>query len=198
MISSISPFCGLANIDHIKYWRKIVEFKIRERFSLIWVIFQKCALKKVLRALRKALVVKKCLWALDWAEEILLSQLIQVEDSTFFVPPSFQSWNMLKQVLLINKIFLYRFTWGPLPGIICTFNAFLKTAATVPAIIFFDGMVISKYFLIFWLKNPYSFHDDFWNRFISIWTISFSHLSQFVADFMPGNRVFLVVSKNIL
>jgi len=104
---------------------------------------------------------------------------------------------MLKQVLFINKTFLYRFTWEPLPGSICTFNAYLKTAATIQAIIFFDGMVISKYFLIFWLKNPSSFPDDFWNRFISIWTISFSHLSQFVADFMPGNRVFLV-SSNII
>jgi hypothetical protein len=31
-----------------------------------------------------------------------------------------------------------------------------------------NGLVISRYACIFWLKNPAAFHDDFWVRFINI------------------------------
>jgi hypothetical protein len=87
----------------------------------------------------------------------------------------------------------FKFIWGPLPNSICTLNLYLKAAGTIQTFLFLDAIVISKYFLIFWLKNPFGCHDDFWNRFISIWIVVFSHLSQLVADFLPGKGFLLFV-----
>ena len=47
---------------------------------------------------------------------------------------------------------------------------------------------LSQYMCIFWLKDPASFHDDFWTLFIKIWIVGFSYISQFVFVYQPGKQ----------
>jgi hypothetical protein len=37
--------------------------------------------------------------------------------------------------------------------------------------IFLDAIIIVRYLLIFWIKNPENFKDDFWSHFVNIWTV---------------------------
>ncbi len=41
---------------------------------------------------------------------------------------------------------------------------------------------------IFWLKDPASFNDDFWNCFLNIWIAGFSCISQFIFVYLPGKQ----------
>jgi hypothetical protein len=41
-----------------------------------------------------------------------------------------------------------------------------------------NGLVISRYACVFWLKNPAAFHDDFWGRFINIWAYGLGFIPQ--------------------
>jgi hypothetical protein len=84
-------------------------------------------------------------------------------------------------------LFSNRFLYGPLPGPICSLVMYLKNVVAIQTMLFLDAILISKYFLIFQIKNPLGFCDDFWTRFISIWIVIGSHLLQFVGDFFPGN-----------
>jgi hypothetical protein len=65
-------------------------------------------------------------------------------------------------------------------------------------IMFLDAMVISKSLLIFYLKNPFSFKDDFWARFVTIWIVAFSFVSQIIADLVSSkNTSFFYICSGI-
>jgi hypothetical protein len=65
---------------------------------------------------------------------------------------------------------------------------YLKSVIMMQNILLLDGMIISKYVLIFCLKNPAGFQDDFWGRYLTIGIIMFSNITQVVADMMPGKN----------
>jgi formate/nitrite transporter FocA (FNT family) len=45
-----------------------------------------------------------------------------------------------------------------------------------------------KYIYIFWLKNPAAFNDDFWSKFIIIWTHIAAIVSSGVYHFLTNNQ----------
>jgi hypothetical protein len=57
---------------------------------------------------------------------------------------------------------------------------------TSQILLLFDGMIVTRYIFIFWIKNPSRFQDNFWNFFINLWVLGFSFVYQFSWTFLPG------------
>ena len=91
---------------------------------------------------------------------------------------SFNYFNNLYIIIII----------GPMPLYFCRFNMYLKAVIMMQNILFFDAMIISKYVLIFHVKNPAAFQDDFWSRFATIWIVIFSFVTQLVSDMIPSKN----------
>ena len=79
---------------------------------------------------------------------------------------------------IIQTIDTLRYMHGPLPEFICTAQITLKNSIYAQILLFLNGILISKYIFIFWLKNPAAFNDDFWSLFVNIWVVSFSILTH--------------------
>ena len=57
---------------------------------------------------------------------------------------------------------------------------------TTQAMIFLDGIMISRFMFIFVLRNPSAFQDDFWSLFGNIWILAFCWLGQIVSEVILG------------
>ena len=51
------------------------------------------------------------------------------------------------------------------------------------SLLLFDAILLSRYAMVIWLKNPAAVKDDFWSAFISQWTFCVSFLVNFVLFF---------------
>lgn len=69
---------------------------------------------------------------------------------------------------------------GPLPPYFCYIMCLIRPIIKTNALMFLNAIVVSKYIFIFWMKNPASIDDDFWSLFISLWSIGFSCIFNFV------------------
>jgi hypothetical protein len=100
-------------------------------------------------------------------------------------------WASIVQLPLITLSDLARFTFGPLPKQVCFMQVIFKHSLVTQSLIFIDAVMMAKYSLIFWTKNPSALKDDFWSRLIWIWICCFSFLINFtiffLAGFMPVN-----------
>ena len=54
------------------------------------------------------------------------------------------------------------------------------------AMLFLDGIMLSRFIFIFVLRNPSAFQDDFWSLFGNIWILSFSWIGQIVNEVILG------------
>jgi hypothetical protein len=100
--------------------------------------------------------------------------------------------DFLMNFFVCDVVDLMRYIYGPLSHNVCYFNLYVKNVSTILTIIFFNSILIFKYIFIFVLKNPLGFQDEFWTRFIYVWAITFTLLSQFVLDFIPGRALFTI------
>ena len=67
-----------------------------------------------------------------------------------------------------------------------SFQLIFKNSIISQTILLQIGVIISRYLSVFWLKNPAAFNDDFWCRFINIWILAASIISQLVLNNLPG------------
>jgi hypothetical protein len=74
---------------------------------------------------------------------------------------------------------IIRYLVGPLPAKFCFFQVIFKGATFTQILCYFDAIIVAKYALIFWTKNPASLNHDFWSRFISIWIYIVSLTTSF-------------------
>ncbi len=95
-------------------------------------------------------------------------------------------WTCIEFVVLVQTADLLRYFYGPLPENFCLIHLSFKNAVVVQVLLFLDSIVVARYFFVFRLKNPAGFQDEFWYRFVNIWVVGFSTLSQFVFVWMPG------------
>ena len=58
----------------------------------------------------------------------------------------------------------------------------------IASLLTMDSIMIIKNLFIFWLKNPASVNDDFWNVFLVQWIIGFSSIRQFTYMFWPERQ----------
>ncbi len=50
----------------------------------------------------------------------------------------------------------------------------VRSSVFIELLVFFDLITLTRYFYIFWLKNPAGFNDEFWANFFHIWVKMFS------------------------
>ena len=100
-------------------------------------------------------------------------------------------------VSFIWKIFIFYFLvirvcetllsiFGPFPEWFCFIHALHKAACPTAILLTIDAIMLTRYFLIFQLKNPGRVDDDFWCTFLSIWITGVSFAFHFVWFYLPG------------
>jgi hypothetical protein len=57
-----------------------------------------------------------------------------------------------------------RYTIGPLPVVWCRMKTLFEMSAITSIVVTLDAAVVARHAYIFWLKNPASFHDEFWDQ----------------------------------
>jgi len=80
-------------------------------------------------------------------------------------------WCAIQYYVLLVTSDTLRFVFGPLPRNVCLILRIIKSAMFLQIFIYFDLIVISRYFYIFLLKNPAGFNDDFWAFFLNMCVI---------------------------
>ena len=70
----------------------------------------------------------------------------------------------------------------------CDLQNLLKSVTLAVLLLIFDSILLVKFVLIFYLKNPSITHDGFWNLFVKIWITVFVFISQLVHFFFPGKK----------
>ena len=78
--------------------------------------------------------------------------------------------------LIFQGTVLLRFIFGPLPPMACFWHFLLRKTLVNQHLLLFDGIILMQYIFIFWVKNPSTFQDEFWNLFLNLWVILFSSL----------------------
>jgi hypothetical protein len=91
--------------------------------------------------------------------------------------------------IFVQGIYLLRFTYGPLPSIICFWLCLSKRTVICLSFLLLDSISVVRYIFIFWLKNPAAFKDEFWHLFISTWCVLMSFIFQVLRATIPGNQL---------
>jgi hypothetical protein len=95
-------------------------------------------------------------------------------------------WCIIFAYVFIQIPELIRYCFGPLPTFVCYLNLVIKNTLSIQLMLTFDAISILRYIFIFWLKNPYSFCDDFWTIFLNLWMFSLALISQIAFAILPG------------
>jgi hypothetical protein len=82
----------------------------------------------------------------------------------------FVCWVVYCQICIPLLDIVCYLTW-PLPTSFCLAVTLMKIIGNSMILLLFDAILITKYALIFWLKNPGVINDEFWCRFINYWVI---------------------------
>jgi hypothetical protein len=77
---------------------------------------------------------------------------------------------------LVHTQTIILYFYRPLPKPLCTINWFLGNVIVVHLLILLDAMAVIKYALIFWIKSPEMFSDDFWSHFVNIGSTVFRYV----------------------
>jgi len=99
------------------------------------------------------------------------------------------SWTIIA-CLLLPLFDVVRYMSPPFPVNVCFVHLLLKITTKNMVLLYLDAILITKYVLVFWLKNPLAVNDEFWCLFISSWITGASCLSDFVRYFLPGRQSF--------
>ena len=80
-------------------------------------------------------------------------------------------WTIILWFILAHPLAIFLYFYRPLPEFFCFYLVFLNQTVLVQCILFYDAIIIVRFVLIFYLKNPQNFHDDFWYCYINIVTV---------------------------
>jgi len=82
-------------------------------------------------------------------------------------------WSILAWFAIIQTPDLVMYFYRPFPETFCFVHLILRNVIVSHILLFFNIIIIVRCILIFWLKNPLSFHDDFWYMFVNLWVVVF-------------------------
>ena len=80
-------------------------------------------------------------------------------------------WTIILWFILVHPMTLFLYSYRPVPEFFCFYLLFLNQTLVLECILFFDAIIIVRFVLIFCLKSPQNFYDDFWYCFINIVTV---------------------------
>ena len=79
-------------------------------------------------------------------------------------------WMVEMEIIFVLQLTeIFRFVYGPMPRFYCFLKTVARTSYTFQLLLYLDAIAIARYLLIFCLKNPTAFQDEFWNMFLGIW-----------------------------
>ena len=83
------------------------------------------------------------------------------------------SWSIIAwfAVIQIPDMILYFFR--PFPEFLCEVHLVPRNVVVSHILLYFDSIAIYRYVMIFCLKNPIGFQDDFWCQFVVSWIAIF-------------------------
>ena len=84
----------------------------------------------------------------------------------------------------------FRYWFGPLPQSFCLLLILAKIIGNSMILLFYDAILITKYILIFKLKNPGALYDEFWCRYLNIWICMASIIYDCTRYILPGKPTF--------
>jgi hypothetical protein len=102
--------------------------------------------------------------------------------------------NKIVSLLCYNGVFYMTVTffvdfgnyfYGPLSKSICLLIQVFRNLIKSNSLMFLNVLIVTKYVLIFCLKNPTSVNDDFWAFFIGLLTVFFNLLLNFTVLSLP-------------
>ena len=97
---------------------------------------------------------------------------------------TFITWNSTVQVIK-----LVRLLHGPLGLKLCVWTSILQRSVITRAQLIVNAISTIRYAFIFWSKNPGAFNDDFWHKFVSLWTIIAGSLFQYMIASLPNTKL---------
>ena len=83
------------------------------------------------------------------------------------------SWTVIVWYIAAQPLDICLYFYRPLPELFCFGLSLLKHALIVQCILFYDSIIIVRFVLIFCLKAPQNFKDDFWYCYINFGIIIF-------------------------
>lgn len=75
---------------------------------------------------------------------------------------SYFGWLTVIALPIMQGMTIIRYLVGPLPGPICFFQMAFMNTVKWQSLLLFDFILLSRYVMIIWLKNPASIDDDYW------------------------------------
>ncbi len=82
-------------------------------------------------------------------------------------------WCAMEGLLVLFTADLVMYFYHPFPQWICFLQIILRHTIVLRLMLLVDAMVLARYILIFWLKNPLKFQDDFWCHLVNTWVFLF-------------------------
>ena len=98
---------------------------------------------------------------------------------------SVSCWNALFGVPVIHLLDSVNYLTGPKPELFCYFVTFVRNVVKTNSLVILNLIALTKYWLIFWRKNPASVNDEFWSLFLSFWAYGLSSIYNFVMVGLP-------------
>ena len=95
------------------------------------------------------------------------------------------SWNGFVSIPLIELVDFAIYFFGPIGESLCFLFTVFRNMMKTNVLLFLDAIVLSRYIIIFWLKNPASVQDDFWSIFVAAEVVVFSFVLNISAGMLP-------------
>jgi hypothetical protein len=100
------------------------------------------------------------------------------------------SWATLAWYILVQPADIFLYFYRPLPEWYCFGKLILQNALVLQYVLFYISIIVIRYCLIFCLKNPENFQDDFWYCFLNIWIVTFRLQFQKVVCYTQKSQMF--------
>ena len=94
-------------------------------------------------------------------------------------------WNhiVINPVVVATDIGIYFF--GPLKEEYCFLFLVFRNIIKSDFLFLLNSIIVSRYILIFWLKNPGSINDDFWSVYVCLLSVLCSSVFNFTVFLLP-------------
>lgn len=92
----------------------------------------------------------------------------------------------LAYILFVQTLDTMVTAFGPFSLMFCHFRRLIRSSISQQIFLMTTAISIVKYIFLFVLKTPPNIYMEFWTTYITLWTLIFSFMCQFVTQFLPG------------
>lgn len=97
-------------------------------------------------------------------------------------------WYILSFLMFVQIPFIFLYSSGHLPELVCHVEAILAPTIMIGFLGILDSISVVRYLFIFHMKNPTANQDDFWSKFLFIWTFFASLIFNIAFFILPGKN----------